>query len=113
MGVDLSTPEGIMENLKRCASDLSSWSSSVYGHFPKKIQSKRNALSALTQQDKNGELSAEIRNLRRELNELLEDEELYWGQRAKAHWLKEGDRNTKFFHTHASEKRKQNTILGV
>ena len=66
--MDLSTPEGIMENLKRCASDLSSWSSSVYGHFPKKIQSKRNALSALTQQDKNGELSAEIRNLRRELN---------------------------------------------
>ena len=113
MGVDLSTPEGIMENLKRCASDLSSWSPSVYGHFPKKIQSKRNALSALTQQDKNGELSAEIRNLRRELNELLEYEELYWGQRTKAHWLKEGDRNTKFFHTHASEKRKQNTILGV
>ena len=48
MGVDLSTPEGIMENLKRCASDLSSWSSLVYGHFPNKIQSKRNALSALT-----------------------------------------------------------------
>ena len=102
-----------MENLKRCASDLSSWSSLVYGHFPNKIQSKRNALSALTQQDKNGELSAKIRNLRRELNELLEDEELYWGQRAKAHWLKEGDRNTKFFHTHASEKRKKNTNLGV
>ena len=112
MGVDLSTPEGIMENLKRCASELSSWSSSVYGHISKKIQSKQNALSTLTQQDKNGELS-EIRNLRRELNELLKDEELYWGQRAKAHWLKEGDRNTKFFHAHASERCKQNTIFGL
>ena len=48
MGVDLSTPEGFMVNLKRCASELSNWSSSVYGHIPKKIQSKRNALSALT-----------------------------------------------------------------
>ena len=48
IGVDLSTPEGITENLKRCASELSSWSSLVYGHIPKKIQSKRNALSALT-----------------------------------------------------------------
>ncbi|KAL0004281.1 hypothetical protein SO802_011842 [Lithocarpus litseifolius] len=113
MGVDLSTPEGMMENLKRCASDLSNWSSSVYGHIPKKIQSKRKALSALTLQDRNGERSTEIRNLRRELNGLLEDEELYWGQRAKAHWLKEGDRNTKFFHAHASERRKQNTILGL
>ena len=83
--VDLGTPEGITENLKRYASELSSWSSLVYGYIPKKIQSKRNALSALTQLDKNGVLSVEIRNLRRELNELLEDEELYWGQRAKAH----------------------------
>ena len=73
----MSTPVGIMENLKRCASELSNWSSSIYDHIPKKIQSKRNALSALMQQDKNGELSAEIRNLIRELNELLEDEELY------------------------------------
>lgn len=36
MGVNLSTPEGIMENLKLCASGLSNWSSSVYGHIPKK-----------------------------------------------------------------------------
>ena len=113
MGVYLSTPKGIMENLKHYASELSSWSSLVYGLIPKKIQSKRNALRALTQQDKNGELSTEIRNLRRELNGLLEDGELYWGQRTKAHWLKEGDRNTKFFHAHASERRKQNTILGL
>ena len=65
------------------------------------------------QQDCSGELGAEIRAIRRELNELLDDEELYWGQRAKAHWLKEGDKNTKFFHAHASDRRKQNTILGI
>ena len=85
----------------------------MYGHLPKKIQSKRNALSLLTQQDSSGEWSVEIRALRRELNELLDDEELFWGQRAKAHWLKEGDRNTKYFHAHASDRRKQNTILGI
>ena len=109
----MSTLEGLMENLKLCTSELSSWSSSVYGHIPKKIQSKRNALSLLTQQDCSGELGAEIRVLQRELNELLDDEELYWGQRAKAHWLKEGDKNTKYFHAHASDRRKQNTILGI
>ena len=85
----------------------------MYGHIPKKIQSKRNALSLLTQQDSSGERSVEIRALWRELNELLDDEELFWGQRAKAHWLKEGDRNTKYFHAQASDRRKQNTILGI
>lgn len=65
------------------------------------------------QQDSSGELDAEIRATRRDLNELLDDEELYWGQRAKAHWLKEGDKNTKFFHAYASDRRKQNTILGI
>ena len=58
VGSDLSTPEGLMENLNLCASALSSWSSSVYGHIPKKIQSKRNALSSLMQQDCSGELDA-------------------------------------------------------
>ena len=47
------------------------------------------------------------------MNELLDDEELYWGQRAKAHWLKEGDRNTKYFHAHTLDRRKQNIILGI
>lgn len=58
-------------------------------------------------------MSAEINRLRREINDLLNDVEIYWGQRAKAHWLKEGDRNTKFFHAQASERQKQNTIVGI
>ena len=58
-------------------------------------------------------MSAEINSLRREINNLLDDEELYWGQRSKAHWLRKGDKNTKFFHAQASERRKQNTISGL
>ena len=77
------------------------------------LQNKRKALSLLAQQNRDGSLSAEINSLRREINNLLDDEELYWGQRSKAHWLREGDKNTKFFHAQASEKRKQNTISGL
>ncbi|XP_075662992.1 uncharacterized protein LOC142632487 [Castanea sativa] len=81
--------------------------------FQKKIQEKRRALNSLTLQDKDGTLSTEINCLRKEINDLLDDEEIYWGQRAKAHWLKEGDKNTRFFHAQASERHKQNTILGI
>ena len=55
------------------------------------LQNKRKALSLLAQQNGDGSLSAEINSLRREINNLLDDEELYWGQRLKAHWLREGD----------------------
>ena len=70
-------------------------------------------MNSLTSQDSDGSLSAEINCLRREINDPLDDEEIYWGQRAKAHWLREGDKNTSFFHAQASKRRKQNTILGI
>jgi hypothetical protein len=41
---------------------------------------------------------------------LLVQEETYWRQRAKMHWLKEGDLNTKFFHLSASIRSKAKKI---
>ena len=98
MGFDLSTSKRVMDNLNSCAADLKSWNSNVYRQIPKKILTKRNSLNSLTLQDKDGTLSTKINSLRREINDLLDNEEIYWGQRAKAHWLKEGDKNTRFFH---------------
>ena len=67
----------------------------------------------MTLQDKDGAFDHEISCLRRDINDLLDDEEIYWSQRAKALWLKEGDKNTKFFHAQASERRKNNAITGI
>ncbi|KAL0439752.1 UNVERIFIED_CONTAM: hypothetical protein Slati_2458200 [Sesamum latifolium] len=48
--------------------------------------------------------------LRRELEEFLTREEIMWKQRGKAQWLREGDRNTPYFHARASARRKKNSI---
>ena len=45
-----------------------------------------------------------------ELNKLLHQEELYWRQRSRVAWLRDGDRNTRFFHASASHRRRVNII---
>ena len=61
--------------------------------------------------DSDGNMGREINNLRKEINDLLDSEEIMWQQRAKVQWLGLGDRNTKYFHSKASKRRRKNTIL--
>ena len=103
---NVNTAEGMAAALKACAMDLKAWSSATYGQIPKKIQEKRKRLSILVQLDGDGQFGEEIKQVRKDINDLIDSEELYWCQRSKAHWLKEGDRNTKYFHARASERRK-------
>lgn len=55
----------------------------------------------------------EEKRVQKELNFLLEKEELQWKQRAKRNWYAHGDRNTKFFHACATQRRKKNFILKI
>lgn len=50
---------------------------------------------------------------RPKLEGLLQQESDYWKQRAKVLWLTDGDRNTKFFHRKASNRRAKNMIKGL
>ncbi|GKA20651.1 ribonuclease H [Tanacetum coccineum] len=49
--------------------------------------------------------------LREQIKELLTHEELMWKQHNRVQWLREGDKNTRFFHTRASNRCRRNGIL--
>lgn len=49
-------------------------------------------------------------DVRDELENLLDHEEMLWKQKARCDWLELGDRNTKFYHGRTLQCRKHNRI---
>ncbi|KAF5481988.1 hypothetical protein F2P56_002593 [Juglans regia] len=85
------------ENLKRSREKLSWWSKNSVQPDTKIIHNRFQKLQALQKANK-GDLKEEIQATKKEINQLLEEEDTYWRQRAKHKWLLEGDRNTRLFH---------------
>lgn len=56
---------------------------------------------------------AKYKDLDKKLKELLKNEETMWHQRSRVMWLKDGDKNTKFFHNKAIQRKKVNGIKKI
>jgi hypothetical protein len=53
------------------------------------------------------------RDLQKEYDAILSQQEIHWYQKARVDWIKLGDHNTKFFHTKTIIRRKRNKIHGI
>jgi hypothetical protein len=49
--------------------------------------------------------------LQSQLSDILYKEELMWFQRSRAKWLKDGDRNTKYYHLKTLSRRRRNNVI--
>ncbi|GAA0184786.1 hypothetical protein LIER_32074 [Lithospermum erythrorhizon] len=59
------------------------------------------------------QVGEKIKNVRMELIECLGEEEKYWRLKSKEKHLKDGDKNSKFFHISTKLRRRKNLILGM
>jgi len=92
------------------STDLWDWSKNNLGDLEKRIKRARRDLEACRKGMLNGQNVSREAILRYKLERLEDQKELYWRQRAHVHWLREGDRNTKFFHQYASDRKRINKI---
>jgi hypothetical protein len=90
-------------------SSLQSWKNTHFKSIPREIEKKRNLLDSLRQGTDDESVQKRI-GLEKEMDELLYREEIFWMQRSRIAWLREGDKNTKYFHRRASWRRKKNNI---
>jgi hypothetical protein len=99
----------ISHKLDICASDLAFWNMNHFKRLKRGIDTCRKKIDRIR-----GHVTADNVNLfnalRKRMAHLLVQEDTYWRQHAKTHWLCDGDLNTKFFHAAATSRRKVNRI---
>jgi ribosome-binding protein aMBF1 (putative translation factor) len=89
---------------------LHRWNRSVLKKPIRKIKSLKKDFEELTRSELTEENIQKEKELAKEIEQLLEQEEIHWAQRSRINWLQFGDKNTNFFHNFATSRRQRNRI---
>jgi hypothetical protein len=98
------------EAVERIGGCLMEWDREVLGELKQRIKKAKKDLEMCRRGQLDQRRLSQEHLLKYKLNRLEEQQNVYWQQRAHVNWLKNGDRNTSFFHAYASERKKTNWI---
>lgn len=110
---DSSVGCSILDKLAAVSRELVVWSGEKYDKLGKKISKIEKELYAAQKQPITMKSCVECTRLEKELDELNDKFEAYWYIRSLVSEVRDGDRNTKYFHHKASQRKKRNRIKGL
>jgi hypothetical protein len=99
---------GIASALVHVQRALRSWSRENFGAITKELDGLRVRLETMKEDPHTSR--SDIRLVTDRMDELLYREEMTWLQRSRIAWLREGDRNARYFHRQAMWRARKNKI---
>ncbi|XP_056850940.1 uncharacterized protein LOC130500203 [Raphanus sativus] len=97
-----------MEHIFSCRKALSEWRRQNNINSAKLVEELKEKVEGLYADD--NATTEEIAAVLKELSDALKAEEMFWKQKSRVFWLREGDRNTEFFHALTKQRRARNKI---
>ncbi|CAL1363580.1 unnamed protein product [Linum trigynum] len=99
--------------LEKMATNLNHWNKTSFGsifHKKRRLMARIHGIQEKMATSFSLGLFKLQTKLERELDEVLEQEELFWFQRSREKWVQQGERNTGYFHNQAIIRRRRNNI---
>lgn len=105
------------KKLKLLKAEIKRWNKSTFGNILKEkeqlIQEIKNTQQRIILEGRSEELTQKEQEMEGKLMARDRQEEVLWRQKSRIRWLKEGEKNTKFFHKTTVQRRMRNQISQV
>lgn len=99
-----------LARLKQTKLALKLWNRNVFSNVQHRIKILKDLIRTCQSEPQTAHTLHKECFLQRDLDELLQREEILWRDKAKARWLAEGDANTHYFHLSSIIHRRYNAI---